>query len=184
MSSDRCGPAGTHRRWALPVARIATLALTLLFALAGPVLAEEDNLPRYWEYHAALLSLATFLFVLSFLVLLARALRRTLPFLKMFKVAWLVSAHKVLGGLGAAFGVAGIGVGLYMVEMAGTGHARITHSLVGFTTLLCVIVPVITGFAVYRTKDHVKAVRWWHILLGALGIVVMLLGAATGWALE
>ena len=184
MSSGRCGQLGTHRGWAHSSTRTITLALTLLVALAGPVLAEEENLPRYWEYHAALLSLATFLFVLSFLVLLARSLRRALPFLKIFKVAWLVSAHKVLGGLGAAFGVAGIAVGLYMVEMAGTGHARITHSLVGFATLLCVIVPVITGFAVYRTKDHRRTVRWWHILLGAVGIAVMLLGAATGWALE
>jgi predicted membrane channel-forming protein YqfA (hemolysin III family) len=128
--------------------------------------------------------MATGLFVLSYGALVVKVLRRSLPLLKPIKVAWLVKAHEVMGAAGAVLGVAGVAVGLYMVEMAGTGHARILHSLVGFATLACVIVPVATGYAVGRSKGHRAQVRWWHILLGFVGIAVMIAGAVTGWALE
>ena len=180
-------------RGRLPYARTAVLALAVglaLAALAAPVAAEdgEDDLPRYWEVHAALLSLATFLFVASYLALFLKWLSRLEPFglptTKGLAKLWF-KGHMWLGIAGVACALAGIAVGYYMVGQAyGGPHLRLTHSWVGLATLAVVLPPLASGLVWRRVKKGKPALKWWHLALGLVGIGIMLAGAITGWALE
>lgn len=166
---------------------LALCACLALVALAAPA-AAEDNLPRYWEVHATLLSLATFFFVASYLALFLKWLRRLeplgLPATKGLAKLWF-KGHVWLGVAGVAFAVAGIVVGFYMVDQAYAGtHLRLTHSWVGFATLALVLPPLISGMIWRAAKNGKLAIRWWHLALGLMGIIVMLAGVITGWALE
>jgi len=162
-------------------------ACLALVALAAPA-AAEDNLPRYWAVHATLLSLATFFFVASYLALWLKWLKRLeplgLPATKGLAKLWF-KGHMWLGIAGVGFAVAGIVWGYLMVDWAYAGtHLRRPHAYVGFATLALVIPPLISGLIWRRVKKGKVAVKWWHLALGLMGIIVMLAGAITGWALE
>jgi len=172
----------------------AILATTLSFAvLALPVAAAapvggEGNLPRYWEVHAALLSIGTFFFVASYAALwlkwLSRLDRLGIPLVRRLSRLW-YRAHLWLGVLGVAFALAGVVWGLVMVHWAyGGTHLRVPHAWVGVLTGAVVIAPVATGLLHRAVKRRKGAVRWWHLVLGFLGIAMMLAGTITGWAME
>ncbi len=186
----RSGGTGTWDRGRPPSASASLVLAAVLLSIAlvaGGALAdedEEDDLPRYWEVHAGLLSLATGLFVLAYGILVLRFIQAKVLRVQWVKGLWFARAHNALGAVGAALGAAGIAVGYYMVDQAGTGHARLTHSLVGFLTLALIIAPIASGAAVGRAGGYRTQVRWWHIVLGLAGIAVMLVGAATGWEME
>jgi len=180
-------PAASGHATSTRLSIMALGACLALVTLAAPV-AAEDNLPRYWEVHAALLSLATFFFVASYLALFLKWLKRLeplgIPLTSGLARLWL-KAHVWLGVAGVAFAVAGIAVGFYMVDQAYSGtHLRLTHSYVGLATLAIVIPPLVTGLLWRVVRRGKLAVKWWHLVLGFMGIVVMLAGAISGWALE
>jgi hypothetical protein len=174
-------------------AAIATA--TVLAIAAAPALAQaggggggEGNLPRYWQVHAALLTIGTVLFVASYGALwlkwLSRLDRRGIPLVKRLSRLW-YRAHLWLGVLGVAFALAGLVWGLVMVYWAyGGTHLRVPHAWVGVLTGVVVVAPVATGLLHRAVKERKGAVRWWHLVLGFFGIAMMLAGAITGWAME
>ena len=187
-------PAGVHGRAAGPA--LATIALLLLAAAIGaaPALAQggdggEGNLPRYWQVHAVLLSIGAFLFVAAYAALwlrwLGRLDRLDIPLVKRLSRLW-YRAHLWLGTAGFAFALAGVLWGLLMVHWAYSGtHLRVPHAWVGVLTGAVVVAPLATGLLHRAVKGGRKpAVRWWHLVLGFVGIAFMLAGVITGWALE
>jgi len=183
----RSSPAVSGHAISTRLALLALCTCLALTALAAPA-AAEDDLPRYWEVHAALLSLATFFFVATLLALYLRWLRRLeplgIPLTKGLAKLWF-KAHMWLGVAGAACALAGIAVGYYMVDQAyGGPHLRLTHSWVGLATLAIVLPPLVSGLVWRRVKKGRPALKWWHLVLGLVGIGIMLAGAITGWALE
>ena len=111
---------------AILAAALALAVLALPAAAAGPGGGGEGNLPRYWEVHAALLSIGTFLFVASYAALwlkwLGRLDRLDIPRVKRLSRLW-YRAHLWLGAIGVAFALAGIVWGLVMVHWAYGGPA-------------------------------------------------------------
>jgi len=56
--------------------------------------------------------------------------------------------------------------------------------VVGLATLAVVLPPLVSGLVWRRVKKGRPALKWWHLVLGLVGIGIMLAGAITGWALE
>jgi hypothetical protein len=178
----------TRAALAVLATALALAVLALPVAAAGPAGGGEGNLPRYWQIHAALLSIGTVLFVASYGALWLRWLSKLdatrIPIVKRLSRLW-YRAHIWLGVLGVAFALAGIVWGLVMVHWAyGGTHLRVPHAWVGVLTGIIVVAPVATGLLHREVKERKGAVRWWHLALGFFGIALMLAGAITGWALE
>lgn len=149
----------------------------------------EDNLPRYWEIHAALLTVGTALFVGSYGALWLKMLGR-LEDLGLPAIAVRISRlwykwHMYMGAIGALMTLAGVGWGYLMVQWAHGGtHLRTPHSYVGIAIGVIVIVPLLTGLLTRATGKRRAALRWWHAGIGIGSIVIMLVGLVSGWALE
>jgi hypothetical protein len=149
----------------------------------------EDDLPQYWELHAWLLTIGTALFVLSYLVLGLKLISRIkgvdLPALATSISRRWYQMHVYLGTAGVALALAGSIWGYLMVDWAYAGeHLRLSHSYIGVAVALVVSAPLVTGSAARILKKGRNAMRWWHLVIGLLGIVLMVTGTISGWALE
>jgi uncharacterized membrane protein len=149
----------------------------------------EDNLPRYWEIHAWLLSLGTALFVTAYLALWLKFLSKIkgieLPALATKVSKMWYKMHVYLGAAGVALIIAGAILGYYMVDQAHGGqHLRLTHSYIGVLAGIIALAPLMSGLMARAAKKRSTAVRWWHLTIGLAGIMLMLAGAFSGWALE
>ena len=179
-------------------ARIASAVMLSLFIVicidlaVGPAAAqggEGDNLPRYWEIHAALLTVGTVLFVGAYaalwLKLLGKLERYGIPAIATRISRLWYKWHMYLGAIGVALIVSGVVWGYAMVEWAhGGAHLRVSHSYVGFLAGLMSIVPILSGLVSRRARRGRAVLRWWHVALGLSGIAIILIGLFSGWALE
>lgn len=150
---------------------------------------EGDNLPRYWEIHAALLTVGTVLFVGAYvalwLKLLAKLEKYGIPVIAIRISRMWYKWHMYMGAIGVVLIDAGVIWGYIMVQLAhGGAHLRIPHAYVGFMAGFISVVPIISGLASRRARKRRPALRWWHVALGLSAIAVILVGIATGWALE
>lgn len=150
---------------------------------------EGDNLPRYWEIHAALLTAGTVLFIGSYVALWLKFLGKLetygLPALAVRISRLWYKWHKYLGAIGVGLIIAGVVWGYIMVQWAhGGAHLRIPHSYVGFLAGFISVAPLLSGLISRRAKRGTTLLRWWHVVLGLSGIVVVLVGLFSGWALE
>jgi hypothetical protein len=149
----------------------------------------EDNLPRYWEIHAWLLSLGTALFVTAYLALWLKFLSRIkgieLPALATKISKMWYKMHLYFGAAGVTLVIAGVILGYYMVDQAHGGqHLRLTHSYIGALAGIIALAPLMSGLVARAAKKRRTVLRWWHLAIGLAGIVLMLAGAFSGWALE
>lgn len=149
----------------------------------------EDNLPRYWEIHAWLLSLGTALFVTAYVALWLKFLSKIkgieLPALAIKVSKMWYKMHVYFGAAGVTLIIAGSILGYFMVDWAHGGqHLRLTHSYIGALAGIIALAPLMSGLAARAVKKGRYAVRWWHLAIGLAGIVLMLAGAFSGWALE
>lgn len=167
--------------------------LACLSLLASPVAAQdgtgEDNLPRYWEIHAFMMTASTILFVSAYVVLWLKYVSK----IKGFQVPVLaVKVSRMWYRMHIYFGVAGVSLlvagtvwGYIMVDWAHHGqHLRLLHSYIGAVAGCVALVPLALGFLTKWGKRHMLTIRWWHVALGLAGIVVMLVGLSSGWSLE
>jgi integral membrane sensor domain MASE1 len=151
--------------------------------------AGEDNLPRYWEIHAFLMSAGTILFVGTYAALWLKYVSRIkgiqVPALAVRVSKMWYRMHVYLGIAGVSLLVAGTILGYFMVGWAHNGqHLRLPHSYIGVIAGIMALVPLALGFTDKWGKRHKHSIRWWHIALGVAGIVIMLLGLFSGWTLE
>jgi hypothetical protein len=149
----------------------------------------EDNLPRYWEIHAFLMTAGTILFVGTYAALWLKYVSRIkgvpVPALAVKVSKKWYRIHIYFGIAGVTLLAAGTILGYFMVDWAHNGqHLRIPHSSIGVVAGIMALVPLALGFTDILGKQHKHVLRWWHIVLGLTGIAVMLAGLVSGWALE
>jgi len=149
----------------------------------------EDNLPRYWEIHAWLLTVGTAFFVISYLALWLKYLSKVkgieLPALATSISRMWYRIHVYLGAAGVILALAGVIWGYLIVDWAHGGqHLRLSHSYIGVITGIIVLAPLATGLAARAIKRGGYTIRWWHIAIGFVGLALMIVGLASGWALE
>jgi len=185
-----------HCRQRLAVATIAIALVVVVSAVLslGAVVAQdapggENNLPRYWEIHAALLTVGTVFFVASYIALWLKLLGK-LEGLGLPAIATRISRlwykwHMYLGAIGVGLILAGVIWGYLIVQWAyGGTHLRIPHSYVGIAAGMIALAPLITGLATRATRKGRIGLRWWHVAIGIASIVIMLVGLFSGWATE
>lgn len=149
----------------------------------------EDNLAPGWGIHAALMTLATIFFVASYVALWLKILTKlevgVVPAIATRVSRLWYKLHMYLGALGVIFALAGVLWGYLIVQWAyGGPHLRLMHSYVGYLTAGIALAPLLTGFLARTIKKGRVTVRWWHVALGLVGIVMMVVGTYSGWALE
>jgi Fe2+ transport system protein B len=157
--------------------------------VAGQDGAGEDNLPRYWEIHAWLLTVGTALFVTSYLALWLKFLSRIkgieLPALATQISRMWYKMHVYFAAAGVILVLAGAIWGYLMVDWAHNGHhLRLAHSYIGVIAGFAALAPLITGLAARAAKRGRYAIRWWHLAIGLVAIGVMVAGTISGWSLE
>jgi hypothetical protein len=157
-------------------------------AAQGDGTGDGDNFPHYWEIHAALLTVGTVLFVGSYVALWIKFLGKLegygLPAIATRISRLWYKWHMYLGAVGVGFIIAGVIWGYLMVGWAHGGtHLRVSHSYVGFLAGCIAIVPILSGLVSRRSRRGRTALRWWHVALGLMSIVVMLAAIFSGWAL-
>jgi hypothetical protein len=149
----------------------------------------EDNLPRYWEIHAFLMTAGTVLFISTYAALWLKYVSR----IKGFQVpALAVKISRMWYRFHVYFGVAGVSLlmagtvwGYIITEWAHHGqHLRLAHSYIGVVAGCISLIPLALGFTTKWGKRHNLSIRWWHVVLGVAAIVIMLVGLLSGWALE
>jgi hypothetical protein len=149
----------------------------------------EDNLPRYWEVHAFLMTAGTILFVSTYVALWLKYISK----IKGFQVPALAvrvsktwyRMHVYLGATGVSLLVAGTVLGYFMTEWAHHGqHLRLAHSYIGVVAGCISLIPLALGLTAKWGMRHKVSIRWWHVVLGLAAIVIMLVGLSSGWALE
>jgi len=175
--------------FALAVVMWCSLLVPASFATAQDGVGGEDNLPPGWGIHAALLTLATIFFVASYVALWLKILAKlevgVLPAIATRISRLWYKWHVYLGALGVIFALAGVLWGYLIVQWAyGGPHLRLTHSYVGYLAGGIALAPLLTGFLARAIKKGRVTVRWWHVALGLVGIVMMVVGTYSGWALE
>jgi hypothetical protein len=182
-------PSWTVATVAFSLVMTASASLTIGLAAAQGETGGEDNLPRYWQIHAALLTTGTACIVASYVALWLKILGK-LEGLRLPAITTRISRlwyrfHIYLGVLGVGLSVAGVILGYLMVQWAyGGPHLRIIHSYIGIATGAIISIPLITGFVSRVMKRGRTTIRWWHVVLGLVGIGMMVLGTYSGWALE
>jgi hypothetical protein len=185
-----------HCRQRLTVAAIAIALVVIVSAdlFLGAVAAQdapggENNLPRYWEIHAALLTVGTAFLVASYIALWLKMLGKLEDFgfpaittrISRLWYKW----HMYLGIIGVGLTLAGVIWGYLMVQWAyGGAHLRIPHSYVGIATGVIALAPLVTGAVARATRKGRIALRWWHVAIGIASIVIMLVGLFSGWATD
>lgn len=185
---------GHRRRLSLATAAIGLVVVVSAELSLGSVVAQsapggEDNLPRYWEIHAALLTVGTSFFIASYAALWLKMMGK-LEGLGLPAIATRISRlwykwHMYLGAVGIGLTLAGVIWGFLMVQWAyGGTHLRISHSYVGIATGAIALAPLVTGLIARSTRKGWTTSRWWHVAIGIAAIVVMLAGLFSGWALE
>ena len=178
---------------ALSIAASSLGVIVLLSAAASSAAAQgatgEDNLPRYWEIHAFLMTAGTILFVGTYSALWLKYVSRVkgvqLPALAVKVSRMWYRMHVYLGVAGASLLAAGTVWGYVMVEWAHKGqHLRLAHSYIGVIARCIPLVPLVLGFAVRKVSRRKLSMRRWHVALGLAGIIILLVGLVSGWALE
>lgn len=167
---------------------MCSLLVPASFATAQDGVGGEDDLPPGWGIHATLLTLATIFFVASYVALWLKILSKlevgVLPAITTRISRLWYRLHVYLGALGVIFALAGVIWGYLIVQWAyGGPHLRVTHSYVGYLAGGIALAPLLTGLLANTIKKGRAAARWWHVALGLVGIIAMVVGALSGWAL-
>ena len=115
-----------------------------------------------WRVHAILMSASFVLMVVGMI----------LSFLKGKK--WRLNVHKNLSMIGAVFGIAALGIAVYMISANYGVHFSVFHSIIGIITLAFIVLTPFFGFAMLKTKKwDKKRLRQVHLWIGRGTLVLM-----------
>jgi hypothetical protein len=117
-----------------------------------------------WPYHAALM-LSSFFFIGTGIAI-ARFLK---------KKKWRLKAHKIFTVIGVSLGMAGLILGVIMVELSTGVHFRILHDIIGTISVLTFIITPILGFLIFKIKRKRKQIRFAHIWIGRFDIFLLVI---------
>ena len=142
--------------------------LVIALPLAAKTNALRLGYTELWPVHAYLMS-ASFVLMLTGM-LVSRYYKK--------KRGWL-KTHKLLEWFGAASGILGFAIAIYMVSVSTGVHFRVVHSIVGLITIISMILNPILGYSIFKEKrDHKLRYRVLHRWIGRTmltGILVTIL---------
>lgn len=150
----------------------------------------DNEMPRYWEIHAGLMSAGTMIIVLGYLSLWLKWLGKLeslgvpVPMGKRVARFW-YKWHVALGTAGLALTLGGIAWAYLIVQWAyGGPHLRLGHSWIGLATGVTITTPVLLGYLTRHIRKGKRTLRWWHVGLGFSGMAMMFIGLSTGFGLD
>jgi hypothetical protein len=117
-----------------------------------------------WPYHAALM-LSGF-FLLGTGIAIARYLKNK---------KWRLKVHKIITVVGVSLGMAGLILGIIMVEQTTGVHFRILHDIVGTISVLTFIITPVLGFLMFKIKGKGKQMRMAHIWMGRFDVFLLVI---------
>jgi uncharacterized membrane protein YozB (DUF420 family) len=156
------------------------IALVISALLCGPALAVSHSpagggaaqfsqgIPVYWPYHAGLMLAGFMLLFAGFIIA------------RYHKTKNWYRSHAALQTCGAACIVAGMAVGAYMVLLSGFPPVRNIHEILGVITGLLVVLTLVLGYSIRRTKKAKTAVRTAHRWLGRITIGLLVITILLG----
>jgi cytochrome b561 len=115
----------------------------------------------YWPYHASLMVTGFILLLTGFIVA------------RYHKTKNWFRSHAILQVCGSACVIAGMAVGVYMVELSGLPPLRNIHEIFGVTTVFLVIITLALGYSIRRVQTAKNSVRTSHRWLGRITIALM-----------
>ncbi len=130
---------------------------------------EEKEIPSFWTFHAVLMVIGFIFMIVG--IIMAKAFK---------KKKWWLKTHKILGGLGATFSVAGLVMAFIMVSLGSGVHFRVPHAFLGIFAIIFAILTPSLGFAHYKVKKNKSKIRFAHRWVGRIAVVLMLLNIISG----
>jgi hypothetical protein len=115
-----------------------------------------------WPYHAALM-LSGFI-LMGIGIAIARYLK---------KKKWRMKVHKIVTVLGVSLGMAGLVIGIMMVEQTIGVHFRILHDIIGTISVITFIITPVLGYLMFKIKGKGKQIRMAHIWIGRFDIFIL-----------
>jgi len=96
------------------------------------------------------------------------------------KFRWWLKAHRPMGIVGAAAGVAGVVLASIMVASRSAAHLRVLHAWLGLITIIAIVATPIIGQAFLKLKKGKKMLRTTHRWSGRLSLTLMLAAIILG----
>ncbi|MEN6342695.1 MAG: hypothetical protein ABFC89_09070 [Methanospirillum sp.] len=128
----------------------------------------DQGIPVYWPYHAALMTVGTIALLSGFVVMRYR-----------LTGAWYKN-HQRLQTFGSLAVVAGLAIGIYMVQLSQVTHLRELHGYLGAGTIAVILATLGLGFAIVRSPGIGKPARRVHRWLGGIAIALVALNIVLG----
>jgi hypothetical protein len=117
-----------------------------------------------WPYHAVLMLTGFILMATG--IAIARYLK---------KKKWRMKVHKIITVIGVSFGMAGLILGIIMVEQTTEVHFRILHDIIGTISVLTFIITPVLGFLMFKIKGKGKQMRLAHVWMGRLDVFLLVI---------
>ena len=154
--------------------RKTVFLIFFILMIALPLAAKTNALrlgyAELWPVHAFLMS-ASFMLMLTGM-LVSRYYKK--------KRGWL-KTHRLLEWFGAASGILGFAIAIYMVSVSTGVHFRVVHSIVGLITIISMTLNPILGYNILRKKrDHKPGYRILHRWIGRTMLIGMLVTILLG----
>jgi hypothetical protein len=166
-----------------PSLRPAVSAALLCLLACAPVLAHnatemgvapdqfDQGIPVYWPYHAGLMTAGLVLLLSGFVVT------------RYHRTAHWFRDHQRLQALGGLASVAGLAIGIYMVQLSAAHHLRELHGVLGLGTIAVILATLGLGLVIVRDPGIGKPARRAHRWLGGAAIALVAVNIAVGLAM-
>jgi cytochrome b561 len=129
----------------------------------------DQGISVYWPYHALLMTTGFILLVVGFAVV---RLRKTPQWYK---------THMTLEISGGICIIAGLFVGIYMVTLSGFPHLHNIHEILGVIIAILLIITIVLGSLIKRTKESKKVIRMSHRWLGRISLALIVINIILGF---
>jgi hypothetical protein len=125
-----------------------------------------------WYFHAAWMTAGFILMVAGIIII------------KLFKTKmWRIKVHRVVLLLGGAFAIFGLGSGIFMVTINGSGHFDIPHAYIGLFTIMFILSTIYLGFHQFKCKpEKMKKIKSMHRWFGRITATLMIINMFIGFS--
>jgi len=123
-----------------------------------------------WYYHAGWMTAGFSLMLIGIIII---------RYLK--KKTWRIKVHKSMLILGGASSILGLGSGIFMVTVNGSGHFDILHAYIGIITIILILITIRLGFRQFQVKpDKIKKFKAYHRWCGRITATMMIINILFG----
>lgn len=88
---------------------------------------------------------------------------------------WWLKIHRTLNIAAVSFAIAGFVLAFFMVQAAGGPHVRVSHAILGISTLLLLLIMPVLGSAILKAgdKQRISKLKQAHRYLGRLTALLL-----------